>query len=131
MKKVAIGVKVSKAFRNQLVKPFSKPSFDYQIMVIREIKLHDLPVIIGDITKCPQIPDNTYDMVFSIDVFEHINKPWLAAKEIVRILKPGGVSYHIAPFLGNIIQFRWFIGYIHQMHLSFFFRIAQLKVVLI
>jgi SAM-dependent methyltransferase len=50
-------------------------------------------VVVADITNCPQIPDNSYDAVYSVDVFEHINRPWLAAAEIARILKPGGVAY--------------------------------------
>jgi len=47
----------------------------------------------GDITNCPQIPDNSIDFVYSSDTFEHISKPWLAAKEITRILKPGGFCF--------------------------------------
>ena len=49
--------------------------------------------IVADITDCPQIPDHFCDIVMSVDVFEHIKRPWLAAKEISRILKPGGIVY--------------------------------------
>src|SRR5581483_8934063 len=45
----------------------------------------------ADITNCPQIPDASYDIVISCDVFEHIDRPWLAAAEISRILRPGGI----------------------------------------
>ena len=55
-------------------------------------------VIIGDITNCKNINDNTYDIIISSDVFEHINKPWDAAKEIIRILKPNGLSLHSTLF---------------------------------
>lgn len=50
-------------------------------------------VIIGDITHCPEIPDASFDVVLSVDVFEHIDRPWLAGEEIVRILRPGGLVY--------------------------------------
>lgn len=50
-------------------------------------------VLIGDITHCPEIPDATFDVVLSVDVFEHIDRPWLAGEEIVRILRPGGLVY--------------------------------------
>ncbi len=50
-------------------------------------------VIIGDITHCPEIPDESFDVVLSVDVFEHIDKPWLAGQEISRILRPGGLVY--------------------------------------
>ena len=55
-------------------------------------------IVVGDIMNCPEIPDNTYDMVFSFDVFEHIKHPWKAARECVRITKPNGLIITIAPF---------------------------------
>lgn len=54
--------------------------------------------VIGDITNCPEIPDNSYDFVYSMDTFEHIAEPWKAAKEIVRILKPGGITFIVTLF---------------------------------
>jgi SAM-dependent methyltransferase len=51
-------------------------------------------VRVGDICHCPDIPDATYDVVFSFDVFEHVNRPWDAAKECIRITKPGGLLVH-------------------------------------
>ncbi len=53
----------------------------------------ELDVVIGDITSCPEIESATYDVVVSVDVFEHVRRPWLAADEITRILRPGGLSY--------------------------------------
>ncbi len=55
-------------------------------------------VLIGDITDCPHIDDASFDAIISVDVFEHINRPWLAAKEIGRLLKPGGLCYHSTLF---------------------------------
>ncbi|GLQ06407.1 class I SAM-dependent methyltransferase [Sneathiella chinensis] len=55
-------------------------------------------VILGDITHCPEIPDNSFDLVFSVDVFEHIQYPWKAASEISRILRPGGLTFHSTLF---------------------------------
>lgn len=55
-------------------------------------------LIEADITNCPNIQDNTYDIVFSVSVFEHIAEPWKAASEISRITKPGGLTCHFAPF---------------------------------
>lgn len=54
--------------------------------------------IIADITNCPEIESNCYDLVLSVDVFEHIHSPWLAGQEITRILKPGGISFHSTLF---------------------------------
>jgi SAM-dependent methyltransferase len=71
-------------------------------------------------TKCGSaycIPeaDNTFDSVFSHTVFEHLDNPSLALREIHRVLKPGGyclISYnfihnqgghHLFPY----IHFPW------------------------
>lgn len=39
-------------------------------------------------------PDSTFDLVFSHQVLEHIPRPWLAAQEMIRVLKPGGIGIH-------------------------------------
>ncbi|HUK89876.1 MAG TPA: class I SAM-dependent methyltransferase [Blastocatellia bacterium] len=41
--------------------------------------------------------DNTFDIVITQDVFEHIFNPALGAREIKRVLKPGGVHVFTAP----------------------------------
>lgn len=43
------------------------------------------------------IPDNSYDIVISQDVFEHIYNPAKAFKEIARTLKPGGFHIFTVP----------------------------------
>lgn len=43
----------------------------------------------GDI-KSLDLPDNSYDCIFCIDVLEHIHKPEEALKELHRILRPNG-----------------------------------------
>lgn len=61
-------------------------------------KPDDESVIVSDAINMDAIADETYVAVASVAVMEHINKPWLAAKEIQRILKIGGVSLQYAPF---------------------------------
>lgn len=64
--------------------------FDY---VAFDLEQSSPDVVVADITHCPQIPKEYADVVFTVDVFEHINRPWRAASEITRILKPGGIVY--------------------------------------
>lgn len=55
-------------------------------------------VIVGDATQCDHMEDGQFDAIFSLSVFEHIAKPWKAAQHLTRMLKPGGICYHAAPF---------------------------------
>lgn len=41
--------------------------------------------------------DNSFDIFITQDVFEHINNPFAAFKEIYRVLKPGGVHIFTVP----------------------------------
>jgi SAM-dependent methyltransferase len=54
--------------------------------------------VVGDINKTP-FPDEEFSTVISTQVLEHVPRPWLAAKEIFRILKPGGYAVITAPFM--------------------------------
>jgi len=49
-------------------------------------------VFAADICACPDVPDASYDVCFSVAVFEHVRRPWDAAREIGRILRPGGLA---------------------------------------
>jgi SAM-dependent methyltransferase len=73
------------------IEHFPEPRFTYHDL---DIEPSDIPnTIVADITDCRDaIPDASFDLVVSSDVFEHIDRPWLAATEIARILKPGGLA---------------------------------------
>lgn len=43
--------------------------------------------------------DNSFDAVLSLAVLEHVKEPWIHAKEMIRILKPGGKLFVDVPFL--------------------------------
>lgn len=52
-----------------------------------------------DIAHCPEIPDCSFDVVFSHVVLEHVKEPWMAVDTLRRITKPGGLSLHVVPFV--------------------------------
>jgi SAM-dependent methyltransferase len=66
------------------------PTFEYWTMDIRKTADN---VIVGDITNCPELESEQFDVIVSLDVFEHLNRPWKAAEEIIRLLKPGGIAF--------------------------------------
>lgn len=43
--------------------------------------------------------DNSLDGVICSAVLEHVKRPWLAAAEMIRVLKPGGRAFIAVPFL--------------------------------
>ena len=68
---------------------FPEDRFTYDNMDI----VPEIASVVGDITSCPELPDASYDVIVSVDVFEHLKQPWLAAAEIKRLLAPGGLVY--------------------------------------
>lgn len=44
------------------------------------------------------LPDQSYDAVLSVDAIEHVKAPWRVADEIVRLLRPGGITFHSTVF---------------------------------
>lgn len=63
--------------------------YDYQAL---DLVAENPDTIVGDICDCPEIPDSSFDIVYSWGTYEHLQRPWKAAEETARILKPGGLA---------------------------------------
>lgn len=50
--------------------------------------------------------DNTFDLIITQDVFEHVLEPKKAFKEIARVLNPGGAHIFTMPWYPNLPQSR-------------------------
>jgi SAM-dependent methyltransferase len=61
--------------------------------MIRDVRHEDL--------QRPSFGNETVDFVLSSDVFEHIPDPYLAHREIHRVLRPGGAHLFAVPFDEN------------------------------
>lgn len=48
--------------------------------------------------------DNTFDFVICTEVIEHLKEPEICIKEVLRVLKPGGVAVFTTPNGNNLIQ---------------------------
>lgn len=73
------------------------PDYKFEFLSLYPDKNFD-NIHVGDACHCDHIPDASFDAIYSTSVFEHIAKPWLAADHLTRLLKPGGIMYHAAPF---------------------------------
>ncbi|MHC4555827.1 MAG: FkbM family methyltransferase [Planctomycetota bacterium] len=58
------------------------------------VKIHRATYPEFDAQDLSRIADNQYDLVYSNQILEHIPKPWVAAAEMVRVLRPGGLGLH-------------------------------------
>ena len=67
-----------------------------------DIDLNKQPCVVADITNLPIVSDSRFDVVFILEVLEHVNQPDKAVREIFRILKPGGSVVASTPFMLEI-----------------------------
>jgi SAM-dependent methyltransferase len=63
----------------------------------------DSKVIFGDACDADYVSHNEsfrgfFDVIYSNNVFEHFEKPWIAAANLSQLLKPGGIIITIVPF---------------------------------
>jgi SAM-dependent methyltransferase len=49
--------------------------------------------VVADLHCLPASMTSRFDAFIANAVFEHLARPWIAAKEIARVLKPGGLCY--------------------------------------
>lgn len=70
----------------------------YDNVVNFEVVAYDSTDVLGVAEQLP-FKDASFDAVLSLNVLEHLKNPFLAAQEIMRVLKPGGELLCVAPFL--------------------------------
>lgn len=74
-------------------------SRDYRANVVNfEIVPYPSTDVLGVGEELP-FRDDSFDAIFTLAVLEHVKDPFRCAREIVRVLKPGGVLYAVVPFL--------------------------------
>jgi SAM-dependent methyltransferase len=67
-------------------------------VVQMEIRPYPHVDVLGVNQRLP-FADGSFDAVFSLDVLEHVENPFVCAEELARVLRPGGVLYVNMPFL--------------------------------
>ncbi|MBD5656958.1 MAG: class I SAM-dependent methyltransferase [Candidatus Eremiobacteraeota bacterium] len=67
-------------------------------VVNMEIVAYDSTDVLAVGERLP-FADASFDAVLSLNVIEHVRDPFQAAREITRVLKPGGELYCVLPFM--------------------------------
>lgn len=49
--------------------------------------------VVGNLHALPPSWTNSFDCFLAIAVWEHLERPWIAAREVARVLAPGGVFF--------------------------------------
>ena len=64
------------------------------------LEIADMPPI-DVISVSDRLPfaDNTFDAAMSLHVLEHVPRPWVIAKELQRVVKPGGTILSTVPYV--------------------------------
>lgn len=67
-------------------------------LVNLDLSLNEHVDVIGSALRLP-FGDSSFTCLVSQEVFEHVTRPWNAADEAFRVLKPGGLFYIQVPFV--------------------------------
>lgn len=73
-------------------------NFSHPQLIQTEISAYANIDILAVNQKLP-FADDSFDLIFSFDVLEHVNDPFISAVELQRVLKPGGILVADIPFL--------------------------------
>lgn len=92
-------------------------------------------ILIGDICDDAYLDSrnefiNFFDVIYSNNVFEHLEKPWIAAENISRMLKTGGLAVMVVPFSQRYHEVPGdYFRYTHKGLASLFLNSASYKII--
>tara|TARA_B100001093_G_scaffold457369_1_gene469019 strand:- start:100 stop:687 length:588 start_codon:yes stop_codon:yes gene_type:complete len=100
LKTIDVGSSGQSVFENPIFKNLNLENniLEYESQHIDKIRKN---IIQGDICNCPEIKSESFDIVYCWNVLEHVNNPFSAADNLVRILKKGGIIVLNTPFSWN------------------------------
>lgn len=89
------GIEKSYHWLTKLTEKAEVFGLEYDLNFVHSQDPHSL---FGDICNCPEIAKDSFDVIYIVNVLEHVKEPFKAAEECIRICKPNGVILVGAPF---------------------------------
>ncbi len=94
------------------------PGLEITREFLKELKITNVKVEHASAESLP-FPDNSFDMVISVHVLEHVPDREKAIQEINRVLKKGGINFCVVPTRMNRI-YDFFANYIYILKRTFY-----------
>jgi demethylmenaquinone methyltransferase/2-methoxy-6-polyprenyl-1,4-benzoquinol methylase len=74
----------------ELAPDYDVTVYDLSRPMLRQARRHGLPAVQATATRLP-LPDESVDAVVIADAYHHLPEPGVVLREVVRVLRPGGV----------------------------------------
>lgn len=92
------GLKIDPLKNNRgIMNPWAIPISKGKYKILDKVSAYH-PDIVGDIHSLP-LKDESVSSMLCLDVLEHVEEPWVACKEMYRVLKPCGHLFIRVPFI--------------------------------
>ncbi len=112
-----------------------KEKFGWETYFTDSIKQNINNFVCSDFNKKINFKSNFFNIVFSFDVFEHLENPYNATREVNRILKKRGYFYLKIPYAFNIWERLYFLSFtnsprwrrVNDTHITFYTRNTLFK----
>lgn len=109
------GELLNKIVASYRVKGFGLDISDKTIEVAKRFNPYKNEYVVGDGENLPY-PSDSFNVVVSTDVLEHVPRPDMVMNEIARVLKPGGRFYVYCISRRNFLSAGWLMQKFHYRH---------------
>ncbi len=77
----------------------------YRYTGLDMVEGYNVDIVVKNPYRWDEVADDSYDVVISGQMFEHVEFPWLTIAEMARVLKPGGFMCIIAPSMQGLHRY--------------------------
>ncbi len=77
----------------------------YRYTGLDMVEGYNVDIVVKNPYRWDEVADDSYDVVISGQMFEHVEFPWLTIAEMARVLKPGGFMCIIAPSMSGLHRY--------------------------